>query len=112
MIYPGTEAYQWAKREGLILTEDFSQWVTNEGLHHSVVNLSRLSNADTVAFCDRARREFYLRPGYVISKLRQSLHHPSELRRTTKSLRTFLKYLLRGTFPESRCTERDAERRR
>jgi anaerobic magnesium-protoporphyrin IX monomethyl ester cyclase len=112
MIYPGTEAYHWAKQEGLILTEDFSQWVTNEGLHHSVVNLSGLSNADTVAFCDRARREFYLRPVYVISKLRQSLRHPSELRRTTKSLRTFLKYLLRGTFPESRCTERDVERRR
>lgn len=102
MIYPGTEAYQWARKENLILTEDFSQWVTEEGLHHSVVNLSGLSNDDLVEFCDRARREFYLRPGYFIWKMRQVLRHPSELKRTAKSLRTFSKYLLRGTLPESR----------
>jgi radical SAM superfamily enzyme YgiQ (UPF0313 family) len=106
MVYPGTEAYRWAKQENLILTEDFSQWVTHEGLHHSVVNLSELSNADLVAFCDRARREFYLRPGYFIRKLKQVLRHPWELRRTTKSLRTFFRYLVRGTFPKSRGAER------
>jgi hypothetical protein len=108
MIYPGTEAYRWAKQENLILTEDFSQWVTDEGLHHSVVNLSGLSNADLVAFCDRARREFYMRPAYVIRKLRQVFRHPSELKRTARSLRTFSKYLIRGTFPESRGEERAA----
>jgi len=106
MVYPGTEAYRWAKQENLILTEDFSQWVTHEGLHHSVVNLSGLSNADLVAFCDRARREFYLRPGYVTRKLKQVLRHPWELRRTAKSLRTFFRYLVRGTFPKSRGAER------
>jgi anaerobic magnesium-protoporphyrin IX monomethyl ester cyclase len=106
MIYPGTEAYRWAKQENLILTEDFSQWVTNEGLHHSVVSLSELSNADLVAFCDRARREFYMRPAYVIRKLRQVFRHPSELQRTARSLITFSKYLIRGTFPESRGEER------
>jgi len=106
MVYPGTEAYRWAKQENLVLTEDFSQWVTHEGLHNSVVNLSGLANADLVAFCDRARREFYLRPGYLIWKLRQVLRHPSELKRTAKSLKTFLKYLLRGTFPGSRWATR------
>jgi len=106
MVYPGTEAYRWAKQENLVLTEDFSQWVTHEGLHNSVVNLSGLANADLVAFCDRARREFYLRPGYLIWKLRQVLRHPSELKRTAKSLKTFLKYLLRGTFPASRWVAR------
>ena len=108
MIYPGTEAYRWAKQEKLILTEDFSQWVTEEGLHHCVVTLSGLSNADLVAFCDRARREFYLRPGYFVWKLRQVLRHPSELKRTVKSLKTFFKYLLRGTFPGSRGVQRNA----
>ncbi|MHC4474149.1 MAG: B12-binding domain-containing radical SAM protein [Planctomycetota bacterium] len=102
MVYPGTEAYRWAKEENLVLTEDFSKWVTEEGLHNSVVNLSGLSNAGLVAFCDRARREFYLRPAYVVWKLRQVLCHPSELKRTAKSLRTFVKFLLRGTFPKSR----------
>lgn len=101
MIYPGTEAYQWAKQENCVLTEDFSQWVTKEGLHNCVVQMSGLSNADLVAFCDRARREFYIRPAYFVWKLRQVLRHPSEFKRTAKSLKTFVKYLLRGTFSES-----------
>jgi len=97
MVYPGTEAYQWAKKENNVLTEDFSQWVTKEGLHNCVVKMSDLTNADLVAFCDRARREFYLRPGYVVWKLRQVIFHPSEFKRTAKSLKTFVKYLFRGT---------------
>jgi anaerobic magnesium-protoporphyrin IX monomethyl ester cyclase len=108
MVYPGTEAYQWAKEENCVLTEDFSKWVTEEGLHNCVVRMSDLSNADLVAFCDRARREFYLRPGYVVWKLRQVLCHPSELKRTAKSLKTFVKFLLRGTFPKPRWAARNA----
>jgi len=108
MVYPGTEAYQWAKQEGLVLTEDYAQWVTPEGLHNCVVQMSDLSNADLVAFCDRARREFYLRPGYMIWKLRQVVCHPSEFKRTAKSLKTFVKFLLRGTFPKSRLVAGNA----
>jgi anaerobic magnesium-protoporphyrin IX monomethyl ester cyclase len=104
MVYPGTEAYKWAKEENLVLSEDYSKWVTEEGLHNSVVELPGLSNADLVNFCDRARREFYLRPKYFVSKSRQLLRHPSELKRTAKSMKTFFKYLVRGTFPESQSS--------
>ncbi|HQN17677.1 MAG TPA: radical SAM protein [Syntrophobacteraceae bacterium] len=98
MLYPGTEAYRLAREEGNILTEDFAQWLTDEGLHHCVLNLPGLTNKDLVGFCDRARRDFYLRPRYVGLKLRQVLFHPSELRRTAKSLKTFLRFLLRGSY--------------
>jgi len=105
MVYPGTEAYRWAKSQGQVLTEDFSQWVTREGLHNCVVKMSELTNEDLVAFCDRARREFYLRPAYVAFKLGQVIRHPSEIRRTVKSFTTFVRYLFRGTFPKSRWAE-------
>ena len=103
MVYPGTEAYQWAKQENLIQSEDFSEWVTEEGLHNCVVGLPGLSSQDLVAFCDTARREFYLRPEYFIFKSRQVLRHPSELKRTAKSMKTFFKYLLRGSDSGCRC---------
>ena len=32
MVYPGTEAYEWYKERGLILTDDFSKWLTPGGL--------------------------------------------------------------------------------
>ena len=41
-----------------------------------------------------ARKEFYLRPIYILYKLKQSILHPSEAQRTIKSARIFLKHLL------------------
>jgi anaerobic magnesium-protoporphyrin IX monomethyl ester cyclase len=105
MVYPGTEAYRWAKKNNNVLTEDYSQWVTEEGLHNCVVRMSDLTNADLVEFCDRARREFYIRPRYLFWKLRQVVSNPSELKRTLKSFKTFVRFLFRGTFPKAACHE-------
>ncbi len=97
MVYPGTEAYDWAKAEGYLKTEDFSRWLSSEGMHNCVVEKPELTNEELVAFCDRARREFYLRPRYMIFKLKQVLVRPDEARRTFKSLRKFWRYLLMGS---------------
>lgn len=97
MIYPGTEAYAWYKERGLIATGDFSKWLTPSGLHNTVIRTERLSAADLVHFCDHARREFYLRPRYLLYKAKQTLLNPREMRRNLKSARTFLKYLVRGS---------------
>ena len=66
MAYPGTEAYQWAKERGYIKAKDFSGWVTEEGLHNTVLNTDTLSARDLVRFCGRARRRVYLRPNYIL----------------------------------------------
>ena len=97
MVYPGTEAYAWYSERGLINTSDFSRWLTPEGLHNTVISTDALTSEEIVRFCDRARREFYLRPGYIIYKLGQMFSHPREIRRTFKASRTFLKYLFRGS---------------
>jgi len=97
MVYPGTEAYTWYKERGLIRTTDFSKWLTPEGLHNTVTSTQDLSSEELVVFCDNARREFYLRPGYIFYKLRQMIRHPREIRRTFKAARTFAKYLIKGS---------------
>jgi anaerobic magnesium-protoporphyrin IX monomethyl ester cyclase len=94
MVYPGTRAYEWAKSENLITAKSYSDWLTPEGLHNTVVDRPDLPHKEIVAFCDRARREFYLRPAYIAYKLRQVIRRPRELRRLVKSLRTFARYLL------------------
>jgi len=106
MVYPGTEAYDWYKQRGLIITDDFSRWITPAGLHNTVVRTEELSPEDLVRFCDRARREFYLRPRYLLYKMRQTLMDPAERKRNLKSARTFLKYLVRGSdvpAPDAAC---------
>jgi radical SAM superfamily enzyme YgiQ (UPF0313 family) len=97
MVYPGTEAYDWYKSKGLLVTDDFSMWITPEGLHNTVVKTEHLSPEDLVAFCDDARREFYLRPGYLLYKAKQMLLHPEEIKRTSKSAKTFFRYLFKGS---------------
>ncbi|WP_420208401.1 B12-binding domain-containing radical SAM protein [Candidatus Electronema sp. JC] len=97
MVYPGTEAYSWYEQRGLIATKDFARWLTPSGLHNTVIRGENLTAAELVAFCDHARKKFYLRPGYLLYKAGQMLRHPSEMRKTLKSARTFAKYLLFGS---------------
>jgi len=98
MVYPGTEAYEWAKKEGHLSTEDYSKWLTPEGLHDTVIRLPGLSNENLVELCDQARREFYFRKEYFFNIIKQIILHPEEGKRILKAAKTFLKYLLRGSF--------------
>ncbi len=98
MVYPGTEAYEWARSNDYLMTEDYTKWNTEEGLHNCVVSLPELSSSELVDFCDRARREFYLRAGYVLYRLGRLLSHPVEDGpRMWKSMKVFWKHLLRGS---------------
>ena len=93
MVYPGTEAYDWAKAGGYLTTNDFRQWLTEDGLHNCVVSTPELSARDLVAFCDHARKDYYLSPGYLAYKIAQMIRSPGEVKKTFKSARTFIRYL-------------------
>jgi anaerobic magnesium-protoporphyrin IX monomethyl ester cyclase len=93
MLYPGTEAYEWAKKNGFLRTEDYTQWLTSDGLHNTMIDRPGLSHEYLVEFCDRARREFYLRPRYLSYKLWQAVTNPAEFQRTLKSARRFYRFL-------------------
>jgi radical SAM superfamily enzyme YgiQ (UPF0313 family) len=95
MVYPGTEAYEWARKNGYLLTEDYSKWLTEEGLHDCVVSTPELSADELVSFCDYARTRYYLSPRYLRYKFLQMIRHPQEIKKTLKSAKTFSKYLFR-----------------
>lgn len=95
MVYPGTEAYEWAKNNRYMQSEDFSQWLTDQGLHRTIVENPGLSAKDIVDWCDQARRSFYLRPKFILDKVVEIIHHPREIGRLLKAFRTFLPYLFR-----------------
>jgi radical SAM superfamily enzyme YgiQ (UPF0313 family) len=99
MVYPGTESYRWAKERGYLTTEDYSKWIDREGRHATTVSYPGLSSEELVKLCDSARKEFYIRRGYIFYKIRQSLSSPSEALRTLKSAKTFFRYLARNILP-------------
>jgi anaerobic magnesium-protoporphyrin IX monomethyl ester cyclase len=101
MVYPGTTAYQEAKNRGYIQIEDWSAWLTKDGLHNSIVTLPNITHEQLVSFCDRARRSFYLSPPYLLYKLKQSLKDRREFQRNVKGFLTLSKYLVRGSQHET-----------
>jgi radical SAM superfamily enzyme YgiQ (UPF0313 family) len=104
MVYPGTVAYQEAKKREYIQIEDWGAWLTKDGLHNSVVTLPNITHEQLVSFCDRARRSFYLAPSYLAYKLKQSLMDRRELQRNVKGFVTLSKYLLRGSEHDKTAT--------
>jgi anaerobic magnesium-protoporphyrin IX monomethyl ester cyclase len=97
MVYPGTTAYEEARKRDYIQIESWDGWLTKDGLHNSVVTLPNITHEQLVSFCDRARRSFYLNPSYLFYKLKQSLKDRRELQRNLKGFMTLSKYLLRGS---------------
>jgi anaerobic magnesium-protoporphyrin IX monomethyl ester cyclase len=98
MVYPGTVAYDEAQKAGHLKTDNFSKWVTEAGLHNCVVELPGLSSQEMVAFCDLARREFYLRPEYLFYKFRQSITDFGEFKRNLKGFKKLSRHLARSVF--------------
>jgi anaerobic magnesium-protoporphyrin IX monomethyl ester cyclase len=97
MAYPGTRLYDLCLEKGYLSSKSFRNYLTENGLHNCIVNLPNLSAEEMVAFCDRCRREFYLRPSYLGYKLLQLVSDPAEGSRTLKALRTFAGHLWFGT---------------
>jgi len=95
IVYPGTEAYEWAQKNNYLTTTDFSKWNTNEGWHNSLVSRPGLSNEDVLALCDKAKVSFYLRPKFVLRTMALMLRSWDETKRVFKAAPVFFEYLLK-----------------
>jgi len=97
MVYPGTQMYEWASQNGYLRTKNYNEWLTAEGCHNSIVDLPGLSGEEVLRFCDHARRQFYLRKGYLLRKIAQSLRSFQEARRNLKAFRRFARFLVNAS---------------
>ena len=95
MVYPGTDAYRWAEQNHYLVTHDWSQWITDDGLHSCVISLPEISSQELVSFCNQARKRYYIRPAYIWSKLKQFIFYPDERKRLIKAGTRFIKFLLK-----------------
>ncbi len=95
-VYPGTEAYDWAKENGYLTTEDYDQWLTPEGLHNCVLDLPSYPGTEMIRLCDDYLQRYHLRPTYLVRKLVQAMRSPSEGYRSLKSGITLLRKMLGG----------------
>lgn len=94
-VYPGTEAYNWAKENGYIDTNDFSKWIKEDGSDNTVIHTDDMSAEELVEFCDNARKKYYLRPKYVLKKAGQSIMNKDEFVRNVKGFKNIAPKLFR-----------------
>lgn len=95
IVYPGTEAYNWAKENGYLVSENYANWADGNGMYRSVLNLPELPAEEIEVFCKRAIREYYFRSQYVLMKLNRVILHPSEIRRTLPATKVFFEHYFR-----------------
>jgi radical SAM superfamily enzyme YgiQ (UPF0313 family) len=93
LVYPGTEAYAWSKKNQYLSTENYCEWNNEKGGYNCVINLPGLSSDEILEYCNRSTREYYLRPRYIGMKLIRMLTNPNEIKRTVLAAKTFFSYL-------------------
>ena len=94
MVYPGTQDYDWMKEKGLLNIQNYAEYVTEDGNHNGVARMPDMTSDEITEWCNQARRKYYLRPKYLAYKLMQQVRHPSEIRRTFKSAKRFIRFLV------------------
>jgi radical SAM superfamily enzyme YgiQ (UPF0313 family) len=93
-VYPGTPDYGWAKENNLLLSENYNDYLTEDGMHNSLVRMSDMNVDEILKWCNDSRKKYYLRPKYLLYKLKQSILKPQEIRRNFKAAKRFIKILL------------------
>lgn len=93
IAYPGTEVYKQAKERGLLI-EDYSAILDENGYLMTNINRENLSQADVKELMDKAYKEYYFRPRYILYKLKQTITNPTEGIRIIKGGISFLRYLI------------------
>ena len=93
IVYPGTEAWQWAKERDYITAKSYDEWLTPDGMHNCVLSTPEISSKELVEFCNYARKKFYLRPKYCLMKAGECLTNKDDFVRTAKAFKTFAQYL-------------------
>ena len=93
--YPGTKAFEWATKNGYLNFESYSDWLTEDGLHNTILEPNNLTSKELVDFCNYARKRYYLRCSYVWRKIKQSMKDFYEFKRNFKAFRTLLRHLIK-----------------
>lgn len=88
-VYPGTEMYDWAKKNGYLVPKDWNEWVDENHEQVTILNYPQLSKEEINAFITRAYREFYLRPWQLI-RMVLSIRSFGDVLRKVYGLKSFI----------------------
>jgi radical SAM superfamily enzyme YgiQ (UPF0313 family) len=93
--YPGTEFYRWLKENGYLITENFDEWVDENGQQKCVIAYPDLSKREIEKALRDSLVSSYLRPRYFLRLLRIFITEPQAIKTYLLGARGFVKQLFR-----------------
>ena len=92
---PGTEFYDWVKKNGFILVDNLEESIDENGYQKCIISYPEFTKEDIGTYVDKALIEYYLNASYIpiaISNVmrKNGLH---ELKGMIKSAKVFVKYI-------------------
>jgi len=93
--FPGTELYEWLKKNNYLLTDDPNEYLDDYGHQRCVVSYPWLPAEEIEYYLDKALREYYLSISYTPIMIRQIArrHGLDELMRMIRAMKVFIEYL-------------------
>lgn len=93
--FPGTELYEWYRKNGYLITEDPNEYLDKQGHQKSIVSYPWLSAEEIVREVDGILRDYYMSLSYLPVVLRQVFRRRGldEAGRLWRSARMFLRYV-------------------
>ena len=92
--YPGTRYFEWCKEQGLLRTQNWTDWLKNDE-QTSVVDYPGLETEKVYNYVDLALKRFYFRPSYLFKFLFET-RNKTDLYRKMRGFKNFVSYLLRA----------------
>lgn len=92
---PGTEFYDYVRKNGFMLTEDLEESLDEEGFQRCIVSYPDFTNKNIESYVDKALKEYYLSPSYIPVAMRNILRRNGlhELKGMAMSAKVFLRYI-------------------
>ncbi len=89
--YPGTEMYEWAKKNGYLMPEKWDQWVDENYEQATLLSYPQMTKKEIDEAIDAGLKEFYMRPRQMFNMLK-SIRSPEDFKRKLYGLKSFINY--------------------
>lgn len=93
--FPGTEMYNWAKKEGHLKADEFSKWYNESGHFDFILDYPQLGSDEIEKTRNKFMKQFYMRPSFILKTLARNITNPSELSRIARAGINYIGFLRR-----------------
>ncbi len=106
--YPGTELYDWAKKEGHLVPDSWEDYLDENHEQVTVLDYPQLPKERIDELIDTGLREFYLRPKQML-RMALAMRGIGDLKRKFHGLKSFIDYMGGNARKRSRARKKKVE---